>query len=59
MASRVDMFRRRAAECVEQAQLAATDSAKQTFLELARHWTELADRVEAMDREIHSRHGDT
>jgi hypothetical protein len=51
MASRTEMYRRRAVECIEQAELAKNRSVRQTFLELASHWNELADRTEIEDAE--------
>jgi hypothetical protein len=54
MISRPEMYRRRAVECLEQAELAKNKSVKDTFLELATHWNELADRVEIEDAENRS-----
>jgi hypothetical protein len=49
--SRAEVYRAKSLECLQTAQRANDPAAKASFLELAEQWRELADRVDAIERE--------
>jgi hypothetical protein len=51
MGSRAQQFRVKSLECFQAAQKVTDTTSRDYFLELAQHWRELADEVEALDRE--------
>jgi hypothetical protein len=51
MSARAQHFRMQSLECFQAAQKTTDVIARDHFLELARHWRELADEVEAFDAE--------
>jgi hypothetical protein len=48
--SRAELFQARATECYQAAQKSKDPKVKQNFMELMASWTELAARVEDLDR---------
>jgi len=51
MDSRAQDFRAKSLECLHAAQRATDSAAKASLLELAERWRELADHVDALERE--------
>jgi hypothetical protein len=51
MSERSDRFRQKAAECERMARGVTDRSAKATYLDLAKQWSELAQTAEDLERE--------
>jgi hypothetical protein len=55
MASRVEYYKQRAAECLAKAAVAKDTTMRERFLALGRQWTALAERIENEEQERKSR----
>jgi hypothetical protein len=48
--TRAARFRAKAAECEQASTLASDRNVKQTYLDMAKQWRDLAEQVEVLDR---------
>jgi hypothetical protein len=52
MASHSEMCRQKALECERRAALATEPNIRETFVDLARQWRDMADQAEELDRKF-------